>query len=171
MATFPVMYIIVFYCLIFFFIVTSLEDIPIKIKDDEVKQLVIVNNIIIKPPKNTKYCLENLCGENAEYFSGNQIRYCSCRCGFFGDPNIKCEFLQPSKTWRVELAISMPIPIPLINVSNEDLYSVLQNSIEKKNDAMAKGMTYIPSSLIIGDIMYCRSLLFSLITIPIIYSQ
>ncbi len=149
-----IFYVNLFYVEIFIFITASLITIPIKIHGDEVRHLIVVNDTNLKPPKNTKYCLEKPCGENAECFSGKQIRYCSCRCGFYGDPLLKCEFLLPSKIWRGELAISNPIPVALINVSKEDLYSVLKNFIEKKKDSIAMGLTAVPSSLLIGDIEY-----------------
>ena len=57
----------------------------------------------------TYYCLNSPCGQNAICHPKRLVQYCTCKCGFWGNPYEGCNPLVPAKVTRVFLQLIINI--------------------------------------------------------------
>ncbi len=75
--------------------------------------LVLFSNFS-KGDKSLDSCKSKPCGKNAICVdSALGDRYCKCKCGYFGDPEKVCDFLNPEIVTRGEAVLTVNVAFPI----------------------------------------------------------
>ncbi len=110
-------------------------------------KLVNINENLIIPSVNPQLCKENPCGTNAECLNWKDFSVCRCLCGFYGDPYLKCNWMTPTKAWRIAAEIFYQINSS--NIAYDLNFTTKLNEISSKfNDTVLSILPgYIKKSL------------------------